>query len=161
MGQATRREGISAQGLTSIGATSEEATTTTQEEGVSTTSCRMEDIIARGRALRDPAPEGSPRHASLVASLGTSPPSAPTRRLQLHRQSADPKRRTSSVCKPWKVYPYEEGKATNASATAIEEFLSWIASALTLFDAGATHFFCFLISSKTGSQLLISGTRFL
>jgi hypothetical protein len=39
--------------------------------------------------------------------------------------------------------------------------LSWVASALTLFDAGATRFFCFLISSKTGSQLLISGTRFL
>jgi hypothetical protein len=36
-----------------------------------------------------------------------------------------------------------------------------VASALTLFDVGVTRFFCFLISSKTGSQLLISGTRFL
>jgi hypothetical protein len=41
-------------------ATSEEATTTTREEGASTTSSRMEDTTVHSRALRDPAPEGSP-----------------------------------------------------------------------------------------------------
>jgi hypothetical protein len=39
-------------------ATSEEATTTTQEEGASTTGSRMEDTTVHGRALRDLAPEG-------------------------------------------------------------------------------------------------------
>jgi hypothetical protein len=41
-------------------------------------------------------------------------------------KSTDSRRRTSSVyssaiSKPWKVYPYKEGKATNAFATAIGE----------------------------------------
>jgi hypothetical protein len=51
-------------------ATSEEATTTTQEEGVSTISSKMENIIARSRALQDPTSEGLPQLASLVTSLG-------------------------------------------------------------------------------------------
>jgi hypothetical protein len=64
-------------------ATLEEATATTQEEGASTTSSRMEDTTVHGRALQDPTSESSPRLASPVASLGTSPSSALTRRLQL------------------------------------------------------------------------------
>jgi hypothetical protein len=51
-------------------ATLEEATTTTQEEGASTTNSRMEGTTFCNRALQDPAPESSPRLASPVASLG-------------------------------------------------------------------------------------------
>jgi hypothetical protein len=82
------------------------------------------------------------------------------------RKSTDSRRRTSSVyssaiCEPWEDYPPERRKSYQCFRHCDRRVLSWIASALTLFDAGATRFFCFLISSKTGSQLLISGTRFL
>jgi hypothetical protein len=64
-------------------ATLEEATTTTLEKGASITHSRMEDTTVRSRTLQDPAPESSPRLASPMASLGTSPSSALTRRPQL------------------------------------------------------------------------------
>jgi hypothetical protein len=82
------------------------------------------------------------------------------------RKSTNSGRRTSSVyssaiCEPWEAYPSEGRKSYQRFYHCERRVLSWVASALTLFDAGATRFFGFLISSKTGNRLLISRTRFL
>jgi hypothetical protein len=108
-------------------ATSEEATTTTQEEGVSTTSSRMEDIIARSRALQDPTSESSPRLASPVASLGkifqcpdkkttAKPAKAPT------AGGGHPQSTLQRSASRGRFTHIKKGKATNASVTAIGEF---------------------------------------
>jgi hypothetical protein len=70
-------------------------------------------------------------------------------------KSTDSRRRTSSVYssaiyKPWNAYPPEERKSYQRFCHHDRRVLSWIASALTLFDAGATRFFYFLIPSKPG-----------
>jgi hypothetical protein len=108
-------------------ATSEEATTTTQEEGVSTTSRKMEDIIARSRALQDPTSESSPRLASPVASLGkifqcpdkktaAMPAKAPT------PEGGHPQSTLQQSASRGMLTHLKKGKVTNASATAIGEF---------------------------------------
>jgi hypothetical protein len=108
-------------------ATSEEATTTTQEEGVSTTSRKMEDIIARSRALQDLTSESSPQFASLVASLGkifqcpdkktaAMPAKAPTPGGG-HPQSTIQRSASCGM-----LTHLKKGKVTNSSATAIGEF---------------------------------------
>jgi hypothetical protein len=107
--------------------TSEEATTTTQEEGVSTTSREMEDIIARSRALQDPTSESSPRLASPVASLGkifqcpdkkttAMPAKAPT------PGGGHPQSTLQQSASRGMLTHLKEGKATDASATTIGEF---------------------------------------
>jgi hypothetical protein len=108
-------------------ATSEEATTTTQEEGVSTTSRKMEDIIARSQALQDPTSESSPRLASPVASLGkifqcpdqktaAMPAKAPT------LGGGHPQSTLQQYASRGMPTHLKKGKVTNASATAIGEF---------------------------------------
>jgi hypothetical protein len=108
-------------------ATSEEATTTAQEDGVSTTSRKMEDIIARSRALQDPTSEGLPQLASLVASLGkifqcpdkktaAVPAKAPT------PGGGHPQSTLQRSASRGRFTHIKKGKATNTSATAIGEF---------------------------------------
>jgi hypothetical protein len=58
-GPSSMMRGSFRQGITNMEETSEEATTTTQEEGASATSSRMEGTTAHSRTLKDPTPEGS------------------------------------------------------------------------------------------------------
>jgi hypothetical protein len=86
------------------------------------------------------------------------------------RKSTDSRRRTSpvyssSICKPWNSYPPEERKSYQRFYHRDRRVLSWVASALTLFDDGATRFFCFLFSSKKresalnlGDEILVRGS---
>jgi hypothetical protein len=142
-------------------ATSEEATTTTRREG-------NFHYQRQNGGYNLPQPS-TPRPSTgeftptcfACDKLGKDLPVPRQEDCSYARQSTDPRRRTSSNCKPWKVYPYERRKDYRCFYHCDRRVLSWIASALTPFDVGVTRFFCFLIPSKIESQLLISGTRFL
>jgi hypothetical protein len=147
-------------------ATSEEATTTTRREG----NFHYQQQNGGYNLPQPSTPRPNIREFTptrfACGKLGQDLPVPRQEDRSYARESTDSRRRTSSVyssaiCKPWNAYPLEERKSYQRFYHRDRRILSWIALALTLFDAGATGFFCFLISSKIGSQLLISGTRFL
>jgi hypothetical protein len=82
------------------------------------------------------------------------------------RKSTDPRRRTSSayssaICEPWEAYLPEGRISYRCFYHRDRRVLSWIASALTLFDAEVTRFFYFLISSKNRESALNLGDEIL